>query len=139
VLLLAHLLLLLAAVLWTAATRFGTELPPPPAIEPGKRFLIENIAGLLHTGGHSGHAAQRWVRDRLRESAQALHAPPGLDEAGIRAFVLQAAARRTGGARLPLLLEAAARRAADHADGARLTASLREIHETLAETVHGSN
>ncbi len=82
-----HGLLLLAVGLWAGLRRFGPALPPPPAIAPGKGFLIANTADLIEVAGHSRASLQRyWVATRA-EVARALHAPAGLDAPALRAWL----------------------------------------------------
>ena len=87
-------LLALGAVLWAGMGRFGQPLPVPPAIEPGKRFLIENTAELLKLGGHSPHTLSRYLRSSVREVSRALHAPSGTGSAGSRKWLDRAGEAR---------------------------------------------
>lgn len=83
-----HLLLVLAALAWTARGRFGAVAVVVPPIAAGKRFLIDNVADLLRAVGGPGPSLRRYGRQRLRRVAEALRAPAGLSDAQLRAFVL---------------------------------------------------
>jgi hypothetical protein len=85
----AHLLLLLAFTLWIARGRFGRPLAVPPAIEPGKAFLVDNIAALLRRGGEPGPSLRRYGRNRVRRAAELLHAPRALADDECRRWLLR--------------------------------------------------
>ncbi len=74
-------LLVIAAamlLLWATMPRFGIPDPPRPALESGKRGLIDNIASLMGLSGHRPIIVGRFVDATIREVAQRLHAPRGL-------------------------------------------------------------
>lgn len=73
-------------LLWAAVGRFGTPQPPRPAIEPGKRFLINNTAALLQFGGHTAHTLQRYYNSTVRDVARSLHAPD-VDDSALEAWL----------------------------------------------------
>lgn len=83
-----HLLLVLALVLWIANGRFGPVRAAAPAIAAGKSFLVDHIAGLLHSATSPAIAGRRYVRQLLRRAARRLHMPPGGSDEQVRAFVL---------------------------------------------------
>ncbi len=83
-----HLLLLVSLALWLAYGRFGAPLPVPAAIAAGKQFLIDNTAALLRRGGHHGPSLRRYGRQRVRATAEALHAPHGLAAGPCRDWLL---------------------------------------------------
>ena len=89
VLIVVHLLLLTALVLWIASGRFGPIHAAPAAIAAGKRFLIDNTAALLRRAGSHGPSLRRYARQRMRRTAEALHAPRGLGDEACRDFVLR--------------------------------------------------
>jgi hypothetical protein len=64
-----------ALALWAAMVRFGPRTAVPPALAPGKDFLIRNTAALLHHGGHHGDALRRYLALTIAEVRHALHAP----------------------------------------------------------------
>lgn len=133
VLLLVHLLLLLAMVLWAAAGRFGAPLLPPRAIAPGKGFLIDNIASLLDGMGRIDAALEQYFHDRLRAASQRLHAPRGLDDIGCLAW-LHARAGKDMAVQLDQL--SAQVRARPRAD--RALAVARAIRHWTEEITHGT-
>jgi hypothetical protein len=80
-------ILALGALLLATTRRFGAPLPAAPPLAAGKRFLIDNIASLLHFGGHAGHTLVRYLDTTVRAVGRALHAPADLDDAGLRAWL----------------------------------------------------
>jgi hypothetical protein len=79
--------LALGALLLATTRRFGAPLPAAPPLAAGKRFLIDNIASLLHFGGHAGHTLVRYLDTTVRAVGRTLHAPVDLDDAGLRAWL----------------------------------------------------
>jgi hypothetical protein len=90
----AHGVLLLVVLAWAAVRRFGAPERPPPAIEPGKGFLIENTAELLRYGGHSGHTLRRYWFNTLQEVGQRLNAPSHLGSVELRRWLDELATER---------------------------------------------
>lgn len=74
------LLTIMAAILllWATMPRFGAADPPAPALESGKRGLIDNIASLVGFSGRRGLIATRFVEATVQDVARRLHAPRGL-------------------------------------------------------------
>ena len=70
-----HALLLAGLVVLAGAARFGAPGTAPAVLEPGKRFLVDNTAGLLALGGHSSAVLVRYWRDALRIVAETLRLP----------------------------------------------------------------
>ena len=134
VLLLAQLLLLTAVVLWMAAGRFGAPVPVPPAIAPGKGFLIQNIAALLGYCGHGGPSLRQFLQHRVRQASSRLHAPAAADQRAAIGWLVQrggAAGRRLAG--LADEVEHSRERVRERA-AVRLA---QDIDTTLEELVHG--
>jgi hypothetical protein len=74
-------LLVIAAamlLLWATMPRFGAPDPPAPALESGKRGLIDNIASLMGFSGRRPMIVGRFVDATIHEVAQRLHAPRSL-------------------------------------------------------------
>jgi hypothetical protein len=67
--------LALALLAWAASVRFGRPRRDPPALAPGKAFLIENTAALLRHGGHLGAAVAAYWRAAKEQIVHALRAP----------------------------------------------------------------
>ena len=86
--------LVMLTLLWKGALRFGDPVPPRPAIEPGKAFLIENTADLLRFGGDPGHALRHYFINTIQDVGRALHAPAHLDTPGLRAWLMRVGSRR---------------------------------------------
>lgn len=137
---LATIQVLLAAValLWASLGRLGKPITPPPAIAPGKGFLIHNTATLLRQGGHSAHALARYLDAAMREVARALHAPPQRDAAGLRRWL----ARAEGARRVTHTLEALGREVGacerDRKSQARAVRAALHIHQWREEMIRGS-
>jgi hypothetical protein len=76
-LVLATMQVLICALLaiWAAMVRFGPKKAAPPPIAPGKDFLIQNTAALLHYGGHHADALRRYLMQSIASVRHALHAP----------------------------------------------------------------
>ncbi|MBA3393651.1 MAG: hypothetical protein H0T89_13460 [Deltaproteobacteria bacterium] len=76
-LVLATLQVLICALLavWAAMVRFGPRRAAPPPLAPGKDFLIQNTAALLHYGGHHADALRRYLAHSIAAVRHALHAP----------------------------------------------------------------
>ena len=76
-LVLATMQVLICALLaiWAAMVRFGPRKAAAPPIAPGKDFLIQNTASLLHYGGHHADALRRYLLQSIVAVRHALHAP----------------------------------------------------------------
>jgi hypothetical protein len=129
-------LLVLAALLWSASGRFGKVQPPPPPIEPGKRFLIENTAELLRQGGHSAHAVERYFAATLQDVARRVHAPAHLSAAELRGHLARLARQRGVGTDLAALEHEVADVAREPSPARALAAAVR-IHRFRQEMIDG--
>ena len=76
-LIVVHLAFLVLLVIWATRRNFGPRLPSPPAIPPGKAFLVDHVASVILQGGHDAYLVSRYLDDSLREVAHALHIEPG--------------------------------------------------------------
>ncbi len=65
-------------LLWATMPRFGAADPPAPALESGKRGLIDNIATLVGFSGRRAAIVGRFVEATVQDVARQLHAPRGL-------------------------------------------------------------
>jgi hypothetical protein len=83
-----------ALLLWATMRRFGAPLAPPAELKSGKRSLIEATANLLDFGRHRPVVIQRYVHEIIQDVARQLHAPAGLSEPALIAWL-----RCTGRAR----------------------------------------
>ncbi|MBK8099762.1 MAG: hypothetical protein IPK26_21880 [Planctomycetes bacterium] len=126
----AQLLLLFAFLGWLGRGRFGPVQPPPPAIAPGKAFLIDNIASLLRRGTPDALALRAWLRATVRRTAERLHAPPGMNDDRCREWLL---ARTAGNAREEL---AAALATSPDRRGRAAVELAQDIHRRLEELLH---
>ena len=75
-----HGIIWLGLLFWARSGRFGSPLPTPPALAPGKGFLVENTAALLRFGGHAGWGTRRYVADTIQEVSEALRVTDSHDE-----------------------------------------------------------
>ena len=87
-------LLAVALLLLATTSRFGGSERPPTPYALGKTRLIDNIAALMDRAGHQGVVLRRYIRLELHDAGRALHAPPGLDDAAMAAWL-----DRVGGSR----------------------------------------
>ena len=90
-----HVFAILALLLWTTARRFGTPLPPPPPVAPGKDYLIRNTAELLRFGGHAHHALSRYLEVTIQDAARILHVPGDTDREQIEDWLNVMGERRS--------------------------------------------
>ncbi len=133
------------ALLFAGLRRFGSPLPPPPAMAAGKEGLIQNTADLQRFAGHSAHALKRYLASALREVGEALHAPAGLGEVERREWLDRVAEARGLEVRLPDLVSGAGgAKAAGPSAGAGAPLSghaivgvARRIHRWRREMLHG--
>lgn len=72
-----QVILTAVTLLWAAALRFGEAAPAPPAIMPGKSYLIDSTAQLLHMGGRETYVLQRYLRRTMEDVSRRLHMPAG--------------------------------------------------------------
>ena len=124
-----HLLLLFAAVLWTAHGRFGPVREEPRAIAAGKGFLIDNIAALLRTGRALRPALARYAALCVRTAARRLHGPARLRQRDADAWLLARADRQGRGDDLRKALDTVT---VGGTDRDRLAAA-RELHRLTEE------
>lgn len=78
VLITAQLALGVGLLIWAATARFGTPRQLAPAIDLGRRSLIEAGAGLLSRNGDPAALASRYYEEMARDAAVHLRAPAGL-------------------------------------------------------------
>jgi hypothetical protein len=131
VLLLVQLFVLTAVIAWLAAGRFGSPIAPPPAIAPGKAFLVENIASLLAFAGHDGVSLRRFLQLRVQQAARRFS--QSVDYAA--AVALLAARAGAAGERLLALTEAVDKGTWTRRGSAVQVAN--DIESTLEEITHG--
>ena len=69
------------------ARRFGVPQRAAPAYAFGTEELIANSARMLDYAGYQDTTLRRYARMTLRAAGRALHAPPGLDERALTAWL----------------------------------------------------
>lgn len=74
-------------LLWATLARFGAPQAPPPQLEAGKQGLIANAARLLEFAGHRQIMLRRYVHATIRDVARQIHAPRGLSEGALIAWL----------------------------------------------------
>jgi hypothetical protein len=83
------ILVCLAAVVFflAGASRFGAAKKAKPPLDFGKAGLIQNSARLLDYSGHHAESMWRYIVMTIRTTGQSLHAPTGLDEDALAAWL----------------------------------------------------
>ena len=87
-------LVAIALLLWATMGRFGLPLTAPIALPSGKTRLIENTAKLFALARYQPVIVRRYVYAMIRDAGRALHAPAGLTDSALIAWL-----QRTGQAR----------------------------------------
>ncbi|MBV8747945.1 MAG: hypothetical protein JO134_23190 [Xanthobacteraceae bacterium] len=87
-------LVAIALLLWATMGRFGLPLTAPIALPSGKTRLIENTAKLFALARYQPVIVRRYLYAMIRDAGRALHAPPGLTDSALIAWL-----QRTGQAR----------------------------------------
>ena len=82
-----QILVALALLLAATTARFGGAETAPVPIALGKLRLIENIASLMDRAGHQSVVLRCYIKVKLHEAGRALHAPPGLDDGALAAWL----------------------------------------------------
>jgi len=127
-----HALATLAVLLWSGMGRFGAPAPAEVAIQPGKAFLIDNIASLLRYGGHSVDVLKRYLQAAQQEAGQRLHLPARLGAEGARAWL-----ERYGEQRKVTLGLERLRNEVGRASRERVLPLAGRIHRWREEMIHG--
>ncbi|MCB9832749.1 MAG: hypothetical protein H6807_09765 [Planctomycetes bacterium] len=131
VLVLLHGILVMAVLVWAAARAFGPRLPQPPAVPPGKAFLVDHVASIIRLGRHDDYLVLRYLDESLREVAGRVHV-----ESGPLKQIEERLAARSRARQLdfdPKKWREAARRGKKSAVDTAL-----EIHRWKEEMIHGS-
>lgn len=118
--------------------RFGAPLPAKPELDFGKASLIANGAKLLDYAGHHAVVLQRYVLMVIRSTGKTLHAPAGLDDAALAAWLDRIGKARKVSGSCVACLQTAAAPGNDSASLARLLACAHDIHRWKGELLHGS-
>jgi len=134
------LLVIVGAILllWTTMPRFGAADPPAPALESGKRGLIDNIASLVGFSGRRAAIVARFVEATVQDVARQLHAPRGLAGGELSGWL-----ERVGRARglktdvAPSIEQANALGMTKRADPGELVALARTISDWKQEITNG--
>jgi hypothetical protein len=139
VLALSQAVLTVLILLWAAMGRFGAPLPSAPALEPGKTFLIGNIAELLRYGGHAGHALSRYLQTTLQDLGRLLHAPTSVGPVELRPWLERVGVARGVKTDVKRLVDdVAAAAAAPQIDVKRVALLATRIHRWRQEMIDGS-
>jgi hypothetical protein len=135
-------LLVIAAamlLLWAAMPRFGAPDAPAPALESGKRGLIDNIASLMGFAGRRPMIVGRFVDATIQEVARLLHAPRGLTGGALTDWLLRVGRARGVEIDCAAAFERArAIAAGGAADPATLVSLARDITLWKQEMIDGS-
>lgn len=136
VLIVFQALVVLVILIWSAMGRFGAALREVPALEAGKRVLVENTSDLLLGSGHSGAVVRRYLEHTERRTAEAFHLPVDLSRAERGERLAQIGEQRATGPQLPDLVEGLSR--SKHHGPAELLRIARKIHRWNQEMIHGT-
>lgn len=98
-------LLTIAILLWASTGRFGSARRHVAAIAPGKAFLIDNTASLLHFGGHGTHMLSRYLQTTILDVKRGLHLPATVWHAELIGWLDRIAATRGISINLTKLIE----------------------------------
>jgi len=125
-------------LLWATMPRFGAADPPAPALDSGKRGLIDNIASLVGFSGRRAAIVARFVEATVQDVARQLHAPRGLTGGELGTWL-----DRVGRARgikadiAPSIEQANALGITKRADPGELVALARTISDWKQEIIDG--
>jgi hypothetical protein len=130
--------LITGMLLWAMTGRFGKPVPAGGGLEPGKEFLIDNTANLLHFGGYSGDMLRRYYQDTIRYLRKRLNAPRRLSPEEARAWLDRIGSARGVGDNLQSIDQAVAE-ASSHSrrNPRRVASTARRIHRWKEEMLHG--
>jgi hypothetical protein len=120
-----------------AVGRFGAPQIPPRALGQGKRGLIANIASLIDYGGHHSEWLEAYVEAVAHDAAQALKAPPDLDQKRLTAWLDRTGKAR--GARRPCSEILSSATQAGPKDLPRLLKAAQAIHQWKEEVLNGTS
>lgn len=121
------------------SSRFGPARRTRPPLDFGKAKLIDNSARLLEYSGHQGVATKRYVEMVVRLTARALHAPQGMNENELLAWLERVG--RSRGVSVPCGEIVSRMDGLDAAHAANLPVLLqcaRDIHRWKGEIVYGA-
>jgi hypothetical protein len=83
-------------LVWAAAGRFGAPRELPPAIDAGRRSLIDAGAALIVRNGDESALAARYYEEMVRDAASTLRAPAGLALPALVSWLDETAGRPQG-------------------------------------------
>jgi len=129
--------LALALVAWAALVRFGRPQRMPPALAPGKDFLVENTADLLRHGGHVGPALAAYWRAAREQIAHALR-PPGERSGDLERWLRGLAAARGRAERLAALEGRVAALSGRRGHEEEALRAALDVHAFREEMTHGA-
>lgn len=135
VLVVIHLALVVAVLLWTAMGRFGRPEKAAAPLQPGRAFLVDRSAELLQSGGRTAQALPRYLDVVLRDVRGTLDLPLTLRDEALDAGLDRIAESRRVEDRVEDL-----RQAVHRAAGTRVQAHLvaQRIHRWRTEILHGT-
>jgi hypothetical protein len=127
--------LTLLLLLWATVARFGAPQPVPPPLAAGKVGLIRNAADLIAFAGHHRTMVRRYVQATLRDVARRFHAPPGLTDAGLIAWLERIAKARTVSVDCRAVLARVEAHSGEHGHPSGLVAIAHDINRWKREIV----
>lgn len=135
------IIIILAIIMMVLAGtgRFGPPRPAAPELDFGKSNLIDNSARLLDFAGYQAITLKRYIRMTIQTTGQALHAPAGLDEARLTAWLDRIGRSRGLPTSAAAILRTADTFKANDPKGLDdLYAGVRAIHRWKGEMLNGS-
>ncbi|MEZ5667591.1 MAG: hypothetical protein R3F55_09205 [Alphaproteobacteria bacterium] len=130
-------LVALCLLVWAGIGRFGPPQPPDRAFAPGAATLLDTGAGLLDPRRHGGHFLRGSADMCVRQVADRLHAPRGLDRRALVAWLDRVGQAR----RVPTAFERLDRDVATAAAGdntARILDAAQRLNSWKREMLDGS-
>lgn len=137
VLAVAHGMLVLGLLIWSAQGRFGKPDPPPAPLGSGKEILIRNAALMIRLAGAASRALPAYLDGAIRSVAEHHSIPEGVSRAKLMEKVAAIAKARQGSIDLDRLRTEAERLAgaAGPNESAAVALALR-IHRWKEEMTH---
>ena len=134
-----NFILLMLVAIWAGMGRFGRPREAEPEIQPGKRFLIDNTARLLQTGGHDTHMLRRLAWALVDQVGRELRAPADLKRWELTRWIDQINERRGLDFELASFMKSIESLASgDGKPGAStLLSKARQLYEWKQDILHG--
>jgi hypothetical protein len=130
-------LVAVALLLWATMGRFGLPLTAPITLPAGKTRLIENTAKLFALARYQPVIVRRYVYAMIRDAGRALHAPAGLTDSALIAWLQRTSQTRDVGVDCSAVLTAAGELSTSTQAYTSMAALARDIFRWKQEIVDG--